>query len=316
MRSATSILALNWLPVSVAGGVRKAVGGFLRYVEFRDQHLEPDRDESLDGYTRYVTHRDRTSPLGRIFGRDGSASDVERECLVEFVRRSTKDLQPKWQRNEKGELQDHQRAVYRMILSPEDWRGLDLRLIARAAMRQLERDAGEHGLGPWFAAEHRNTKHHHVHIVLAARREIAPGNFATLLITRQRLQRMKDAIAFEIDRQRAREREIESLMRNSRTREGDQPTQPDAKPHPRMSERPSAMRQPQCQLVAETRWHLRERKPQRSHRQVARRRHRGYGRPIAATLLNLRGVARRYRDRMERELEQELVRADREGWIG
>jgi hypothetical protein len=41
VRSGRSILALKYTPVSVAGGVRKAVGGFLRYVQFRDQHAEP-----------------------------------------------------------------------------------------------------------------------------------------------------------------------------------------------------------------------------------------------------------------------------------
>ena len=71
MRSERSILALEGMPVSVAGGVRKAVGGFLRYVEFRDQHVEPEPNRSLDAYVRYVAHRDRTSPGGRIFGRDG-----------------------------------------------------------------------------------------------------------------------------------------------------------------------------------------------------------------------------------------------------
>jgi len=54
MRSKTSILALEWMPVSVTGGVRRAVGGFLRYVEYRDQHLEPKQRQGLDAYIRYV----------------------------------------------------------------------------------------------------------------------------------------------------------------------------------------------------------------------------------------------------------------------
>ena len=41
MRSQRSVLTLKYTPVSVAGGVRKAVGGFLRYVQYRDQHVEP-----------------------------------------------------------------------------------------------------------------------------------------------------------------------------------------------------------------------------------------------------------------------------------
>ena len=48
MRSTRSVLALKYTPVSVMGGVRKAVGGFLRYVQHRDQHQEPERDGGLD----------------------------------------------------------------------------------------------------------------------------------------------------------------------------------------------------------------------------------------------------------------------------
>ena len=171
LRSTTSVLALKYTPVSVTGGVRKAVGGFLRYVQFRDQHVEPE-DGGLDAYVRYVAHRDRTSPLGRVFGEEGGRTDNDRHRLVDYISRSTRGLRPKWVRNRNGELEDRQRAVYQFIFSPKDWRGLDLRLAARKAMKQLEVDAGAGGIGPWFAAEHRNTDHHHVHIVLAARREI------------------------------------------------------------------------------------------------------------------------------------------------
>jgi hypothetical protein len=102
--------------------VRKAVGGFLRYIEFRDQNREHDLQGGLEAYVRYVAHRDRTSPAGRLFGREGQLTDADRKRLVDFVARSTKGLQPKWQRNRDGELEDHQRAVYQMILSPEDCR--------------------------------------------------------------------------------------------------------------------------------------------------------------------------------------------------
>ncbi len=197
MRSARSVLALKYTPVSVAGGVRKAVGGFLRYVQFRDQHAEPEVG-GLDAYMRYIAHRDRTSPSGRVFGINENHVEVDRRRLVAYVLRSTKGLAPKWVEDRSGKLRDHQRAVYTFVLSPEDWRGLDLRRLARAAMQQLETDAGTGGIGPWFAAEHRNTAHHHVHIVLAARRELEPGNFSTLLITRSRLQKMKEAIGREI----------------------------------------------------------------------------------------------------------------------
>jgi hypothetical protein len=295
MRSERSILALEWMPVSVAGGVRKAVGGFLRYVEFRDQHVEAEPQRTLDAYVKYVAHRDRTSPAGRVFGREGGLTDADRRRLVEYVARSTKGLQPRWLRNSEGALEDHQRAVYQMILSPEDWRGLDLRRMARLAMQQLEADAGPGGLGPWFAAEHRNTKHHHVHIVLAARRELEPGKFSTVLITRKRLQRMKDAIAMEIDRERAPERQ-----------------RADKTPAPRIQSL-VPLRDPHRHAVPNWRWvHSPAAKTRsRSHSSGHLRSHR----PIAATLLHLRGVAIRYHHQMERELEEELARRERGGWV-
>ena len=194
------MLLLSYQPVSVAGGIRKAVGGYLRYMQFRDQRTEPQRQGGLDAFVRYVAHRDRTSPGGRIFGADGPLTSADRRRLVDYVARSTKGLAPKWVKNRDGQLEDRQRAVYQLVISPDDWRGLDLRRITRAAMKQLESDAGAGGLGPWFAAEHRNTAHHHVHIVLAARREVAHGRFSTLVVTRARLQRMKDSIALSTGR--------------------------------------------------------------------------------------------------------------------
>jgi hypothetical protein len=233
------------MPVSVAGGVRKAVGGFLRYITFRDQHAKTE-GHGLDGFVRYVAHRDRTSPQGRVFGELGQLTDSDRRPLINHISRSTKGLQPKWVQNRSGEMEDRQRAVYQFIFSPKDWRGLDLRLVARKALKQLEVDAGAGGLPPWFAAEHRNTEHHHVHIVLAARREIAPGRFSTLLITRERLKRMKKVIKQELERQRRVERGFNALGRG---------------------------------------------------------------------VDRLRAVANRYQHQMERELEEELARLQREGWV-
>jgi hypothetical protein len=166
--------------------------------------------------------------------------------------------------------------------------------MARLAMQQLDADAGPGGLGPWFAAEHRNTKHHHVHIVLAARRELEPGKFSTVLITRKRLQRMKDAIAMEIDRERAPER-----------------PRADKTPAPRIQSL-VPLRDPHHHAAPDWRW---------VHSPAAKTRtrahssgHLGSHRPIAATLLHLRGVAIRYHHQMERELEEELARREREGW--
>ena len=294
MRSARSVLALKYTPVSVAGGLRKAVGGFLRYVEFRDQHAEPEVG-GLDAYIRYIAHRDRTSPAGRVFGISEDRVDVDRRRLVAYVLGSTNGLAPKWVQDRNGKLRDHQRAVYTFVLSPEDWRGLDLRRLARAAMQQLEADAGSGGIGPWFAAEHRNTAHHHVHIVLAARRELEPGKFSTLLITRSRLQRMKGAIGREISIQR-----------------GLVPDRSEKPPRQRPSAR---VNQPQIGRHRVSRW----RQPRPHGNFVGRRLspigHFRGSQIFGAALLRLRAAASRYQDQMERELEEELARSEREGWL-
>ena len=297
MRSHRSVLTLKYTPVSVAGGVRKAVGGFLRYVQYRDQHVEPSADRALDAYVRYVAHRDRTSPRGRIFGREGACTDADRRRFVAFVARSVRGLEPKWVMGKDGQRQDRHRAVYTFILSPEDWRGLDLRRLAHVAMLQLESDAGPSGVGPWFAAEHRNTAHHHVHIVLAARRETAPGRFSTLVITRARLQQLKQAIALEIERQRGRD--IAASL-NAPAR----PTQTTTPSSKIREQRPRG-----C--------HLRWLSPRQSR--PMRRRGGDNGRHqsshIGWTVVGLKAVAHRYSERMERELEREGARAAHEGWV-
>jgi hypothetical protein len=292
VRSGRSILALKYTPVSVAGGVRRAVGGFLRYVQFRDQHAEPEPG-GLDAYMRYVAHRDRTSPGGRVFGGAGDRAEVDRRRLVAYVMRSTKGVAPRWVQGRDGRQVDQERAVYQMILSPEDWRGLDLRRLARAAMEQLEMDAGPAGIGPWFGAEHCNTAHHHVHIVLAARREIAPGKFQTVVISRARLQRMKVAIGREIESQRGLE-----VERADKT-----PTRRHA---------PAGVRSRQQGNVT-----LRWRKP-RSRPVLGRTRSLSTqirGSQIFGTaLLRLRAVARNYKRQMERELAEDVARRGSEVW--
>ena len=289
MRSTRSVLALRYTPVSVMGGLRKAVGGFLRYVQYRDQHLEPERDGGLDDYVRYVVHRDRTSPVARVFGRHESAAGVDRKRLVDYITRSTKGLAPKWVEKGDGKREDRQRAAYTFVLSPEDWRGLDLRSLARVAMKQLEADAGAGGIGPWIAAEHRNTAHHHVHIVLAARRELEPGRFQTVLITRARLQRMKDAIAREVDLQR-----VPALDRGEAQRGRVSPTDPNHARQRHTSHRWRRTRRP----LTNPRWGGRMRR----------------GQLAGATLWRLQAVALRYRHQMERELDEHLAGREREGW--
>jgi hypothetical protein len=159
-------------------------------------------------------------------------------------------------------------------------------------MKQLEEDSGAGGIGPWMAAEHRNTAHHHVHIVLAARRELTPGRFQTVLITRPRLQRMKEAIGNEIDRQRGF-----ALERD------------ETPPGRRVFSRTAT--KPQKSGLNIYRW----RKVRRS---ISNRRSRSLihrGQLAAATLWRLQAVALRYQHQMGRELEEQAAGREREGWL-
>ena len=301
MRSTRSVLKLEYTPVSVAGGVGKAVGGYLRYLQYRDQRVEPKRDGGLDAYVRYLEHRDRTSPKGRVFGRDETRT-ADRKKLVEYILRSTHDLAPNWVRRRDGTLEDRQRAAYSLVISPDDWRGLDLRKVARACMNQLELDAG--GLGPWFAAEHRNTSYHHVQIVLAARREVAPDRFRTVLITRARLQRMKDAIGREIALQRGRDGELGQApiqqvglaLELAEAPSEPLPSQPNTKP--------PAHRYPAY------RWRRARRPAGNIETRPGGRR----GQIASATLWRLQAVAYRYQHQMDRELDEQSAQREREGW--
>jgi hypothetical protein len=203
-----AILSVKYLAAPDAASARRAVGGFIRYVQFRDHHN--DMADRTSRFVSYVGHRDQAMRRGELFDRSGRAGDLERKALVAHVRRSLVNMQPGVR---------PQRAVYRFVLSPADARGLDLRELARATMAGLERDAGP--LPPWVAAVHRNTLHPHVHIVLAARREVAKDQFRTLLVTKPRLARMKEALALEMARQldrspnrkRAASHEIRDLVR-------------------------------------------------------------------------------------------------------
>jgi hypothetical protein len=293
MRSTYSVLLLSYMPVSIAGGIRKAVGGYLRYMQYRDQGSERQPQGGLDAFVRYIGHRDRTSPGGRVFGPDGPLGTADRRRLVDYVARSTAGMEPKWFARRDGTLEDRQRAVYQLVISPDDWHGLDLRQITRAGMKQLEADAGQGGLGPWFAAEHRNTAHHHVQLVLAARREVAPGKFTTLIINRPRLQRMKEAIWAEIERQRELERPALEAAQETSPGPSRAPAQ--------LRWRPLAQRGRLRTPVLL--WRTPTRHPRKRHVE-----------PVGETLLRIRGVAIRYRFQMERELEAERVKHEREVW--
>jgi hypothetical protein len=191
MRSARAVLTIAYTPVGDKAGPGRSVRGFLGYIQYRDQH--PDsKPRDVEGLLRYVAHRDGASPQGRLFGRDAGAGRVEQEALAKHVARSCREPRVK----------ATDRAAYRLILSPEDARGLDLKVLTRTVMARLDAEVGHGKLPPWIAAEHRNTRHPHVHVVMAARRELSPGSFRTVVVTKERLATMKEAMHLEILRQR------------------------------------------------------------------------------------------------------------------
>ncbi|HEV3232317.1 MAG TPA: hypothetical protein VG245_08690, partial [Candidatus Dormibacteraeota bacterium] len=154
----------------------------------------------------------------RLFDASGTVGDTERKALADFIERSVADVRRRG--GPRNSTENH--ACYRMIISPENSRGLDLRALTKAAVDQLARDAGSGGLPPWIAAEHRNTNHPHVHLIVAGRREVSPGRFRTLLITDPRLDRMKDALAHEM----ARQREVGARLRATALRAGEARSEP------------------------------------------------------------------------------------------
>jgi hypothetical protein len=285
-----SILAVAYTPVSGACSAKRAVAGFLKYVQHRDQHPEPK--PAVEGLLKYVAHRDRSGSNARLFNREGRVTDEHRRWLSAYVGRSVAALpQQGWQKAGESRT-DRRRAAYRFVLSPEIANGLDLGELTRAAMGQLEIDAG--GIGPWLAAEHRNTAHPHVHIVLAARREIAPGRYRTVMLTRPRLQRMKDAIALEIERQRGL-----GLVRI------------DQLPRPRLSPVLTAARLERHRTPRWRRLRMGSAYPILRSRSIT---HVRRTQLVGTTLLRLRAVALRYRRQMEHEFEEDLARREREGW--
>ena len=210
MRSLRAFLSVA--RIDARPGAARIVGTYLRYIHSRDQVQRGDEGNGLAGLASYVTHRERPSPEARLFTTNRTVGDPERRTLAAYVGRSVREIT--------GRPGRPLTAAYRFVLSPEDARGLDLRHLTRQVMSQLERDAG--ASPPWVAAEHRNTAHPHVHILLAARLEVGPGVFRGLRITRPRLERMKLAMGQEIRRQRGdRElgREVEAVP--GRTRHAD-----------------------------------------------------------------------------------------------
>jgi hypothetical protein len=198
------IVRVKFTPAGSAGEVRRAVGAFLRYVQHRDLHPDSKPNRStpeVAGLLKYVAYRDRANTRAELFGPEGSLGSKERKEFAEFITRSIADSKPQPYQTRDGNEMDRRRAVSRFVISPERAQGLDLIALTQAAVGSLvsEMDAG--GLR-WIAAIHRNTRHHHVHLVLAGMAEDSAGDYRRVDITKPRLEAMKQAVALEIERQR------------------------------------------------------------------------------------------------------------------
>jgi hypothetical protein len=286
-------------PATTSSQVRRAVGGFLRYIQHRDFHPAPKLPRptpDVAGLVKYVAYRDRASGRAELFGPNSSLSTKERKDFVGFVTRSIEGSEPQIFRTRAGQLMDRRRAVSRFLISPESAQGLDLERLTRAAVSRLESDMGVSGLR-WIAAIHRNTAHHHVHLVLAGMRADATGGYRRVDITKARLAAIKDALGLEIERQRAeREPSLRICDRRSpvASSEADSPAiaTPTARPLLVPALRvfpPGPIRVASAGTQATA---------------YQRTQH-------ASSLLALRAVARRYSRQMQRELERE---ARLRGW--
>ena len=198
------IVRVKFTPAGAGAEVRRAVGGFLRYVQHRDVHRDPTPGRAapeVTGLLKYVAYRDKASARAELFGPRGALGTQERKEFANFVARSIEGSEPQIFRTRDGRTMDRRRAVSRFVLSPERALGLDLEALTRAAVGRLESEMGVSDLR-WIAAIHRNTRHHHVHLVVAGMHQDANGSYRRVDLSKPRLSAIKEAVALEIERQR------------------------------------------------------------------------------------------------------------------
>ena len=272
-------LKTEFTPVAVGSQVRKAVGGFLRYIQHRDQHPSQEKclNPHVSGLVKYVAYRDRASSRAELFGSAGTAGTAERKGFTAFVTGALENSRPQLFRGRDGQLHDRRRAVHRMILSPERAEGLDLRQLMLAGTARLEEECG--GSLRWLAAIHRNTHHHHIHFVLAGMRQDEAGRFVRVEITKRRLAALKEAVVLEVERQRG-ERTLSLSARPIRSgAEGEVA--------PSLQQAVTVRITPSAQIASRRSW-IRPQSDAFAH---------------SGAVIALRAVARRYQRRMQRELE-------------
>ena len=78
------ILAVKFTAAGPGSQVRRAVGGFLRYVQHRDLHpTKPEGRPSSDvpGLLKYVAYRDRANARAELFGPNGTLTSEDRKVI-------------------------------------------------------------------------------------------------------------------------------------------------------------------------------------------------------------------------------------------
>ena len=292
------IVRVKFTPAGSSSEVRRAVGGFLRYVQHRDLHPDskPARPTpEVSGLLKYVAYRDRADTRAELFGPQGPLGSRERKEFAEFVTRSIAESKPQQFQARDGRLTDRRRAVSRFVISPERSQGLDLGALTKAAVGSLESEMAVGGLR-WIAAIHRNTRHHHVHLVLAGMVADGAGGYRRVDVTKPQLAVMKEAVALEIERQRGERA----------------PSQPARKPmasgvsgRDRSSTPPLKLLRSQPALIRPLPLAplARFRTAPSSGRRESWMRTSG-----PSSLVVLQAVARRYSRRMQREIEEEARR--------
>src|ERR1700682_4791956 len=84
-------------PTPSGSQVRRAVGGFLRYIQHRDLHPTPksaNPKPDVAGLVKYVAYRDKASSRAELFGPEGAIGTGERKEFVAFVAGSIEGSKP------------------------------------------------------------------------------------------------------------------------------------------------------------------------------------------------------------------------------
>jgi len=296
------IVSVKFSPAKPSGEVRRAVGGFLRYIQQRGP-IEVSNPALpapwVDDVRTLQAPRGRSGARANLFGPHGPVGTKERDEFVDFVAGSLEGSKPHLFRDSDGRWRERRRAFYHFVISPERAQGLDLEALASTAVSRLESEMGVSGLR-WVAAIHRNTRHPHVHLGLAGMQRDPERGYRRVDVTRRRLAAIKEAVGLEIQRQRDSRAPVRQAGVAWAGRISSGITAVPA-PHLSLVRPPTigrALRAPLPRLGA-----VPFAGESRPHRKPA----------VSSSLFRLRAVARRYQRQMQREVEDSARRLGREG---